>query len=339
MTNTVKVWNGSAWVAGGGLPVQPIVALDHRLRGANIIVDGAGGRGDWPYLFEDWAWTSWIKYQIDLAVTLGANCIRLIGDQIAILDTATITRATYLAHWTQLLDYCASIGVMVYATASHDRCYGYAGLAAEIAAFCDLIAGYPNTVVAVDLLQEANLISGVTLDTAVATKLQAIYTDAKTRLGSIPATYSLTGYHTGSQIATLATAVDYWDAHLYPLDSASGAGFEVGGINSAGYQTWLGLVDADGRPFLHGEIGVSMAHSDTESVSVYDRVPYLAPQTGCAGFLAWSILDGSSVASGKFGLFTDAGVDRPARHGGFVAAPKVAAASTRVTDVFPLLVV
>lgn len=98
-----------------GTKLSPI--LSTKLKGGNI-APKPGGYG-WQGLFAEWDWNNWIKPQVDRAVALGLNSIRLIGgprcifvDPVAGLPK--ISQATYDAHWSQLADYCLRKGLYLY---------------------------------------------------------------------------------------------------------------------------------------------------------------------------------------------------------------------------------
>src|SRR5206468_2565197 len=65
--------------------------------------------------WKEWDWSGWIRPQIDCAIALGANAIRIIGDVAMILDGG-MTQATYNARLRQLLAYCVENRLALYYT-------------------------------------------------------------------------------------------------------------------------------------------------------------------------------------------------------------------------------
>lgn len=99
-----------------GFKNSPI--LTRKIRGGNI-APKPGGYG-WQGLFAEWDWTNWIKPQVDRAVALNLNSIRLIGAPRSIFvdpipgTLLKITQAQYDARWAQLADYCSKQGLYLY---------------------------------------------------------------------------------------------------------------------------------------------------------------------------------------------------------------------------------
>jgi hypothetical protein len=90
--------------------------MSRKIRGGNI-APKPGGHA-WKGLFAEWDWINWIKPQVDRAIALGLNAIRLIGGPecifVAPADLTQITQAQYDAHWTQLATYCLQNGLYLY---------------------------------------------------------------------------------------------------------------------------------------------------------------------------------------------------------------------------------
>jgi hypothetical protein len=85
------------------------------IKGANVVVYAQGWDGFWG----EWKWEDNIKWQIDLAKSVGANTIRIIGDYFAI-SNGVHTVAQYRAKWRQVIDYCKSIDMYVYVCGGAD---------------------------------------------------------------------------------------------------------------------------------------------------------------------------------------------------------------------------
>ena len=63
----------------------------------------------------EWDWDGWIRPQLDCAVALGCNTIRILGD-VAMVLNGQMSQATYNARWTQLANYCQANGLAVHYT-------------------------------------------------------------------------------------------------------------------------------------------------------------------------------------------------------------------------------
>lgn len=76
--------------------------FDLKIRGGNITVKPGY---DWKFLFAEWDWDNWIKPQIDRAVLLGMNTVRLIGDPGVVTGSAA---PPVWAAWQSLHTYTSS---------------------------------------------------------------------------------------------------------------------------------------------------------------------------------------------------------------------------------------
>jgi len=151
-----------------GTRMSPI--LTRKLRGANIVPKPGT---DWPHLFSEWDWANWIKPQVDRAVALGLNAIRLIGAARVVFETPSgglglsmITQAQYDARWSQLAQYCLDQGLFLYPCLASKWDYAVvstfqdATRTAAIKTTAVVLAGYSN-VIAFDLFQEGDSNTGV----------------------------------------------------------------------------------------------------------------------------------------------------------------------------------
>jgi hypothetical protein len=267
------------------------------LRGANLTIRSTHTQA-WLSLFDEWDWTGWVKYQIDLAASAGCNCIRLIGD-VAGVHMGTFSAATYRTRWAQLIDYCDSIGMYVYVAGGGQSQFDIpspsmtqADIIAVLVELGAELDGRSN-VVAFDIIQETGSSWALTNAKAVTEAVRAVC--------DRPVTYSfpLISKPTLASINfrnTLRPYVDFFDYHVYMDFDAT---------------TLLGNYWAnESAPLVVGEFG--SAGTQAEQEARYDGV--LAAVTAdagdsrrVAGSLAWSVVDGGT---GTYGLFSDAGVER-----------------------------
>lgn len=265
------------------------------LRGANLTLKTTHtGYAD---LFAEWDWAGWIKFQVDLAVSAGCNCVRLIGD-VAGVYAGTFSAATYRSRWRQLIDYCASLGVYVYVAGGGVSQFGSMTQADIIAVLVELAAELDgdSTVVAFDVIQESGASWALTNAHAVSEAVRAVC--------DRPISYSI-GATAKASVASvtnrnaLAPWVDFFDYHLYFQCDA---------------RTLLGNYwRTCSTPLMVGEFGSPNTSGQTVQEAFYDGIVATVgadPGGGrrLAGALAWSIVDGG--VTGNYGLFSDAGTER-----------------------------
>ena len=198
------------------------MAYDRKIFGTNIVpkqADIAPGVA-WGNLILSWDWDGWVKPQIDYMAgnAVGCNAIRMIG---AAYDIAAgrFTQQFYDTRITQLLDYCASLGVYVYfcgcgkgsLTATPISNDGIANIFATTL----LKAQKYSNVIGVDLVQEANvaaaptdanLIDIIARVKAAGVALPITCSTAETNLSSAAA---------APWITSMAPYFDFIDAHIY----------------------------------------------------------------------------------------------------------------------------
>src|SRR6266487_3767970 len=83
--------------------VHAAVNFAGKVKGVNL-TSKPGAPSERAYWLE-WDWFGWIRPQIDCAIALGANAIRIIGD-VAMVLSGGVTQATYNARLQQLMAYC-----------------------------------------------------------------------------------------------------------------------------------------------------------------------------------------------------------------------------------------
>lgn len=87
-----------------------------QIRGANLVVPFKTDTGYDTIWAETWAEWNWADFQarIDLAKSTGCNTVRHVGSYQAVI-AGYLSLETYLAQWSQLIDYCESVGLYVMA--------------------------------------------------------------------------------------------------------------------------------------------------------------------------------------------------------------------------------
>lgn len=209
--------------------------LSRKLRGANI-APKPGGHG-WQGLFAEWDWTNWIQPQIDRALALGFNAVRLIGAPRAIFvdpdgtNISKITQTTYDARWTQLAQYCLSKGLSLYpslvqkwdyidaqATVTVD--YQAAAMTTSIITTAAVLAGYRN-VIGFDLFMEGDSNTGTAWTASTAYTIDRIVNNgSKSYKVTIAGTSASTGGPTGTGTGITDGSVTwaYQGTALLPAD-------------------------------------------------------------------------------------------------------------------------
>jgi hypothetical protein len=259
------------------------------IRGANITVKSSYYPRPWHNLWLEWDWDNWIKWQVDLARTLGANCIRVVGSVSTVAEEA-VPLAEQQAHWAQLLDYLATVGMYAYPCPSDLRHWGAATLPQAVAqyrALGGLLDGYAN-VIGVDVSNEAAF---ALEDGRNAADLQATLsalTAALQARTSKPLTHSVSLGNAQEWFQPWVgqfTATDFVDVHLYYTPAPTDAHSLFG-------QSW------GDRPLIIGEFGIGIDEPSSRRTARYLAVKDLmATDPRFVGALAWDI------ASDNFGLF------------------------------------
>lgn len=104
---------GSNELMGKQGGTSTLVNFARKIKGVNLTSEPSGP-SQRAYRTE-WNWLGWIRPQIDCAMALGANAIRIIGDVAMVLNGA-MTRATYNARLQQLMVHCVENHLMFYYT-------------------------------------------------------------------------------------------------------------------------------------------------------------------------------------------------------------------------------
>lgn len=282
------------------IPLRPSAGLilppGVRVRGANITVKP--GSDGWPDLFEEWDWAGWVKPQVDRALSVGANCIRLLSAAGAVVQPAFgLSRATHLARWTQLLDYLADRGCYAYPCGG-----GVMGVNTlvstdeEIAALAEHVAQWPN-VIGFDVWNEG--------EGATQAQLQAAGALVRAAAPGLPITYSANGITSSAEWAGLVASApflaavadaDFLDVHIY-------YDVQVADFNAA--------FAVSPKQLLIGEFGGHQGLSGPDRVARYNSVRRALARPDIIGAMAWAMADQhASDATLQYGLFDNAGVER-----------------------------
>ena len=273
-----------------------------KIRGTNIAV---AVDATWALFWKNFeARIPAITQQLDLAVSVGCNVVRLIGSVLGVAN-GTFTRAEYLAHWDHFNQLCADRGLYIYPCAQHyyDTASGYPSsfttipqstLIAEEVAFAQHVDQYGRCI-GIDLVCESNY---------YAPKYQApaLYNAVK-QVTSLPLTFSLL-YQSANDTPTMATMwstvnsrADFCDIHWYgPAVTAT---------------TLDPYFAGNVKPFVVGEFG----SPDSQGYVQTQRYQQAAAAIGhttpgghrAAGAFNWTIQDYSTDPANRYGLFDTAG--------------------------------
>jgi hypothetical protein len=263
-----------------------------------------------------WDWQGWVRKQIDYAMAIGANSIRVLGDIAMVTGHSpfgTISQALYNQRWAQIAAYCAQnnlglyyCGCATYGTESTENgtnasyTASHANFCAVIQSNIDYLCGgggvdYSSIIIGVDLVQEAsvNFVSQPT-------SLGVVYNGVTTPSG-IGKTFSC-GEMISNQTWMLASIayLDYLDFHMY-----ADFGYGINGsptptdITNGPRTTW------PNKEILFGEGGASEQYTSNQIRDWFIARNALQNMADAKvrGGLAWSVQDQSTTTARKFGAF------------------------------------
>lgn len=301
-----------------------------KLKGGNICphpqASATSGDSSGPAaMWAEWDWDNWIKPQIDRAVALHMNAIRINCDPAVITANYSsywpaITLSQYLARCNQLASYCQSKGLYLYPTITEHWAFVYANgsynatpnfqdatVTANVVASAKEFARYPN-VVAFDVFQEGHGYGdGYGMTTA---DCLAMFTALRSAAPGIPLTVShstnttntlfwLT-QNTSTQLPWLMwtdpNGSDFIDIHMYDKTA-----------NPADVDKVLNLFQ---KPLLMGEYGSVATNSSADRSSLYTAAMQLHNRPGVLGSFVWALADqgGSDFSPNKqFGVWDNTG--------------------------------
>lgn len=280
-----------------------------RIRGFNL-TSKPGFPLESAYLLE-WDFVGFIRQSIDLAMSLGANAIRLIGD-VAMVQNGLITQATYNSRAQQLAAYCAANGLSLYLTGC--ATYGTDGTNngttamtdAQIAAIIvsnvtSLTSGtvdYRKWILGLDIVQEANA------DLSAA-RVNNIYSLVKPSVPStIGCTFSTTDtYPNTTWLNSIIGSCDYLDLHIYPQSYGISSQPSTANITS-----WM--ANWPTKAFLFGEGGADFSAYTSGQVTSWNAgLASLGNMAAASGWLQWAVTD-QQAATQLYGAFDSAGATR-----------------------------
>ena len=300
-----------------------------KLHGANI-VPTAGQVAEsgyaWRNFYRDWInnttgknWVSWIKPQIDAAKSIGCNTIRLIGDCAGVMD-GTFTQSAYLGVIRQAVQYCQSQNLYFYGSAGGPPHYrnvsntalttgDYAAIAAICAAYCQIIAWYPNTI-GCDVIQEpaSGIDYGMTFGASTSyqfpisvSAMQAFCAQCNAAIRAVAPNLALTysfnrsnnssAMWSDSLITSLLAYCDYVDMHCYYL------------VTSASDMDALRTLIGTTKQVLIGEHGAALNLGASTRAAWYNGQKLIVNRADVAGSLQWAITDQDTVTTDMWGLF------------------------------------
>ncbi len=241
----------------------------------------------------EWDWIGWIRPQIDCAVALGANTVRLIGD-VAMVIVGAISQATYNARLQQIVKYCVDNGLAYYYTGCAP--YGTDGvdngtlatpdaqiasvIVSNIAAITSGSVDYRANIIGADLITEAN--AGFS-----AARVNNIYSLVRPNVPAvIPCTFGTSGVLADlNWLNSISGACDFIDPHIYP---------QIYGINNfppAGAVFDLHAAYPN-KEILFGEGGIDTSkYTGTQVVDWIKNLTSLADMPIARGAILWAAQD------------------------------------------------
>lgn len=284
------------------------------LKGGNITVKPAGA--SWAGLWSEWDWVNWIQPQVDRAIKLGLNAIRLIGAPQVVLISGTgsgaaqISQATYDARWKQLADYCMVNGLRLYPCLTEKwafynlSTYSFqdAAATASITTTAGVLSAYQN-VIGFDLFQEGSGSS----DGLLLADVLALYAAVRVTAPGVPLTTSNSSGNFGSAAGfwTDSTSLphtvwladggaDFVDLHIY-LEGASASDLD-------------GFADRTKKPIVIGEYGAGQdLATDANRVARYTSARLQHNRPGVLGSFVWALADQGTTNPDKYGVWDNTG--------------------------------
>lgn len=287
---------GDVFTPGAGR-APGLVPAGLKLRGGNITpqgdkIDGFDEVHVWKWLYATWAdsWPAIVKPQLDLAATVGTNAIRIIGDIYGV-HHGDLALVDYVRAYEQLVDYCANLGMRVYACLSAATEWGGATKDEALVimrAQAAMLETKPN-VVGIDVVQEIGLTPALYAGSSLHDFVEYLLTSLR-EVTTLPLTCSVLSSSNNSSAqwssattGDLADVVDFYDFHpYYEMDPADLDDFFT--ANTAG------------KPLVLGEWGGTAVDTDVHTAAV---VVLSLPRV--AGGFIWSI--GDNTDDTDWGLF------------------------------------
>lgn len=258
-----------------------------QIKGQTVVPQPLGGDIN-ATLWTTWPWTAWIKPQIDLAVTLGANTLALKGGPCGALNSGAVTQAQVRTRMQQFLDYCASVGIYVYGHVGQGE-GGTAAHAANVAFQAGVLKDYTN-VIGIDVWNEINVFNVPADPVAAAQTVLA----AARAVTSMPLTVSVSEPFANSGASTLlmnlAPYVDFLDVHPYSSPSPNWSFWEA--------QPWW-------KDFIVGECGKAVSDGSSAQTEMYEGLATYYARPKCFGVVAFCVVDYETSA--HYGMYDTLG--------------------------------
>lgn len=237
---------------------------------------------------------------MDDAISLGANCIAIIGSTAAV-TSGDITQATYLARWQQVLDYLTAGGVYALPVGCD---LGHWGAVSTLenatpvfSAWGALMDTY-ECVIGIDVTNEP--LSRTTHTGWTADQIVTVQMSLSATLRAVT-TKPITHSYVGNSVDTLSRPDDYAplavDADFISLHSYYAMSAEDYGVMR---RRWW----AEGRQFLLGEFGADLTLSTGDRAARYAAAKSVVDSDSAfMGAIAWAGYDTSPTPAAQFGLF------------------------------------
>lgn len=279
-----------------------------KIRGLNLVASQAqwqhagNAAGDgWAVLWRWWD-LAWLQAQLDDAVDMGVNVVRVMGSVVGIAR-GYYTEAAYLDLWSIFIDECTDRGLYVYPCfhPGSDSAYQTEIAQSDLEGYAARWAqrvGRTKRCIAIDIIQEDDAYGSSSNGSALKAAIRAV--------SDLPLTYSITGT-TRSQLGhadnndavlDLFTTVDFFDFHWYYAPAASD-------IETYWWD------NGPGRPFkkvVVGEFGSPLSVGAGAQTARYQAIVDCLSYEGDsgrrpAGGFAWVARDfGTNAATEKWGL-------------------------------------
>lgn len=295
-----------------------------KIKGGNIVPKPLAGP---PGLWAEWDWTNWIKPQVDRAMALGLNAIRIIGAPQVVLarinpDLPAIPLATYIARWEQLATYCQENGLRLYPSLTEKWAYMYTqfgglggvppwnfrdpAVTSVITASAAALAKYPN-VIGFDIFQEGggSHSDGLTVDDVL-----ALYAAIRRVAPNVPLTTSDSSgsYPTAEafwqdteslsyQLWVHPDGADFVDVHIY-----------LEGVDPTQIDS---LIQRTKLPVLIGEYGGGQDIPAHARIARYESAQRLHNRVDILGSFVWALADQGTTDDKRFGVFDNTGFSQP----------------------------
>jgi hypothetical protein len=261
----------------------------------------------------EWDWTGWIRPQIDCAIALGANTVRLVGD-VAMVFSGSISQATYNARLQQVIKYCVDNGLAYYYLGCAP--YGTDGsnngtlampdaqiasvINSNIAAITSGSTDYRANIIGADLVSEAN--AGFS-----AARVNNIYSLVRPNVPAIiPCTFGTSGaLPDSSWLNSISGSCDFIDPHIYPQ--------VYGGINNFPPASAISALHAafPNKEILFGEGGIDTSQFTSAQVMDWIKnLTSLADMPIARGALLWAAQD-QQTSTERYGAFDSNWHPRP----------------------------